>query len=155
MKPEGYLRHAAAWDVRARRDIVRWATGWEGSGSKNVGEGNTVGVGAMVECVAMRGNGSTLGGGLTLGSGTTFGGDSKGGLWTGKTGTGRGGDGNRSGVGGDRVVDRIQLEKRSQILEMAESCLWWKALGTSVMAHYRKLSTWTMRSEGDTVGWVR
>ena len=60
-------------------------------------------------------------------------------------GTGRGGDGNRSGVGVDRVMDIIQLEKSLRILEMAESYLWWTALGASVMAHDKKLSAWTMR----------
>ena len=27
MKSEGYLQHEAAWAVRARQDLVRWATG--------------------------------------------------------------------------------------------------------------------------------
>ena len=84
----------------------------------------------MVGYAAIHGNGSTLGGGSTLGidnnlgSGTTFGGVSEDWIWTGKTGKGRGGYGTGSGVGGDRVVDGIQLEKRSRILDMAESCSW-------------------------------
>ena len=53
------------------------------------------------------------------------------------------------------VVDVIQLDKRSQSLEMYKSCLWWAALGASLMAQDRKLSAWNMRSEGDTVCWVR
>ena len=121
MKSECQLRRAAACDV-ARRDLVWWATGWEGSGGTNFGEGNTVGVGIMVGCAAMRGNGSTLGGGFTLGSGTTLGGGSGGWNWTGKTGTGRGKYGTGSGVGGDRIVDGIQSENRSRSLDMAESC---------------------------------
>ena len=62
IKLKGYFRHAAAWYVRTRRDLVRWATAWEVSGGTNFGEGNTIGVGAMVGCSAIRGNGSTLGG---------------------------------------------------------------------------------------------
>ena len=100
----------------------------------------------MVGCAAICGNGSALGGGFTLGSGTTFGGGSGGWIWTGKKVTGRGGDGTGLEVGGDRVVDVIQLEKSSRSLEIAESCSLWTASGVSVMAHDRKLSAWTMRS---------
>ena len=59
------------------------------------------------------------------------------------------------GLGGDRVVDGIQLEKRSRRREMAESCLWWTEAGTYFTEHARKLSAWTMRSAGDTVVWLR
>ena len=103
------MKRASASDVRERRDLVRWATGWEGAGGTNFGECNTIVVGAMVGCAAIRGNGSTHGGGFTLGSGTTLGGGRGGWPWTDKTGTGRGGDRNGSGVGGNRVVDRIHL----------------------------------------------
>ena len=122
MKSEGYLWRAAEWDVRARRDIVRWDTSWEGAGSTDFGEVNTVRAGEMVGCAAIRGNGFTLGFGFTLGSdttlvsGTTLGGGSGGWPWKGKTGTGRGGDGTGSGVVGDRVMEGIQLEKWSRIL---------------------------------------
>ena len=104
MKSEGYLQRAAAWTVRARQDLVWWATGWEGAGGTHFGEGNTVGVRVMVGSAAKCGNGSSLGGGFTfvsgttLGSGTTFRGGSGGWIWTGKTGTGRGEDGTGSGV---------------------------------------------------------
>ena len=96
--------------------------------------------------------GSILGGGSTLGSGTTLGGGSRGWLWTVKMGTGRGKYGTGSGVEGDRVGNGVQLEKRSRILDMSESCLWRTEAGTSFMAHGRKLSARTMRSAGDTVG---
>ena len=161
MKSEGYLRHASAWAVRDRRDLVWWDTSWEVAGGTHFGEGNIARVGAMVGYAAIRGNWSTLGGGFTLGSGTTLksgttrGGGSGGWPWTGKTVTGRGGDGTESGVGGYRLVDGIQLEKRSRILDMTESCLWWTALGSFVMAHDRKLSAWNMRSERYIVVWVR
>ena len=69
--------------------------------------------------------------------------------------TGRDKDGTGSGVGGDRFVDGIQLEKRSRRLDMAKSCSWWTEEGTSFMAHDIKLIPWTMRSAGDTVSWVR
>ena len=62
MKLKEYFRHAAAWYVRTRRDLVWWATAWEVSGGTNFGEGNTIGFGAMVGCAAIRGNGSILGG---------------------------------------------------------------------------------------------
>ena len=71
------------------------------------------------------GGGSTLVSGTTLVIGTNVGGGSRGWPWTGKTGTGRGKDGTGSGVGGDRVMYGIQSEKKSRILEMAKSCLWW------------------------------
>ena len=146
MKAEGYLWRAAEWSVRERRDLVWWATGWEGSGGTYFGEVNTVGVGAMVGCAARRGNWLTLGGGFTLGSGTTLVGVSGVWPWTGKIGTGRVGDGTGSVVVVDRVVDGIQLEKRSRSLKMAEICLWRTSSGASLMAHNRKLSAWTMRS---------
>ena len=136
MKSEGYLRRATEWSMRARQDLVWWATSWEGVGGTHFGEGNTIGNGAMVGCAA----GSILGGGFTLGSGTTLLGGRRGWPCTGRMGTGRGRDGTGSGVGGDRVVDGIQLDKRSRILEMAESCSWWKAEGMCFMAHNRKLS---------------
>ena len=66
----------------------------------------------------------------------------------------RDGSGERSGVGGVRVVDVFQLEKISWRLDMAESCSWWMASGASEMAQERKLKSCTMRSDGDTVGWV-
>ena len=128
MKSEGYLQLTAEWAVRSRQDLVRRATGWEGAGSTRLGECNTIRVGAMVVCAAIRGNGSNLGGGSTLGSGTklgsrtTLGGGNGSWYWTGKWWTGRGGTGTGSGVGGDRIVDGIQLEKRQRSLEMAESC---------------------------------
>ena len=111
----------------------------------------------MVECASrsiIRG-GFTLVIRTTLGSGTTLGGGGGGWHWKVRTGTGRGRDETSSEVGGDRVVYGIQLEKSSRRLEMAKSCLWWMAAGTSFMAHERNLSTWTMRSEGYTVGLVR
>ena len=120
------MRHEAVWDVRERRYIVRWATGCEGVGGTNFGEGNIVGIGAMGAAGYILGYGSTLGSGNTLGSGTNLGGGSGGWTWTGKMGTGRGKYGTGSGVGGDRVVNGIQLEKISWSLEMANSCLWWK-----------------------------
>ena len=70
MKSKGYLRRVAEWAVRARRDLVRWATGWEGVGGTNYVEGNTIRTGSKVGCAAE----SILGGGFTLGSGTTLGG---------------------------------------------------------------------------------
>ena len=70
-------------------------------------------------------------------------------------GAGRGKYGTESGVGGDRVVDGIQLEKRSRRLEMDESCSWWTEAEIFVMAHDRNLSKWTMQSTGERVGWVR
>ena len=51
-------------------------------------------------------------------------------------------------------MEGIHLEKRSRRLEMTESFSWWTPSGASVMAKDRKLSTWTMWSEGETVGWV-
>ena len=69
-------------------------------------------------------------------------------------GKGRGKDATGSGVGGDRVVDGIELEKRSRSLKMAESCSWWTEVGISFISYDRKLIAWTMRSEEDTVGWA-
>ena len=125
MKSEGYFRRAAEWGVSERLDLVWWATVWEGEGGTYFGGGNTVGVGAMMVCAAIRGNGFTLGGGFTIGigttlvSGTTLVGGIGGWPCTGKMGTGRGGDGTGSVVGGDRFVYGIQLEKRSWSLDMA------------------------------------
>ena len=99
--------------------------------------------------------GFTLGSGTTLRSGTSLGGVSGVWTWTGKTGKVRCGDGTGSGVGGDRFVDGIQLYKRLRSLEMTESCSWWTALGASVMANDRKFRACNMRSEGDTVVWLR
>ena len=44
------MRRVAAWDVGARRDLVRWATGWERAGGTNFGDVNTVGVGSILVC---------------------------------------------------------------------------------------------------------
>ena len=102
--------------MRENRDLVWQDTGWEGVGGTNCGEGSTIEIGAMVGCAAgsILGGGFTLGSGNTLGSGTTIGGGR--GRWpcTGRMGRRRGRDGNVSGVGGDRVLDKIQLEKRSR-----------------------------------------
>ena len=103
----------------------------------------------------MLGGGFTLGSGTTLRSGTTLGGVSGVWNWTGKTGKVGCGDETGSGVGGDRFMDGIQLYKRLRSLDMTDICSWWTALGASVMAHDRKLRAWTMRSEEDTVVWVR
>ena len=59
------------------------------------------------------------------------------------------------GVGAYGVVDGNQLEKISRSLEMAKICLWWTEAGPYYMTNGRELSAWTMRSAGDTVGWVR
>ena len=128
MKSEGYLRLADEWAVRERRDLLWPATGWEGAVGTGFGEGNTIVFGAMVGCAAILVNGSTLGGGSTLGNFTKLGsvtiiGYGRGSWsWTVKSGTGRGRTGTGSGVGGDRVVDVIQLEKISRSLEMTKSC---------------------------------
>ena len=99
--------------------------------------------------------GSILGGGFTLGSVTTLGGGSGGWPWKGKTGTGRVIDGTSSGVGENRAVDEIKLEKSSRSLEIDKRFSWWTVPGTSFMVNDRKLSAWNMRLEGDTVGWMR
>ena len=109
MKSEGYLRRADEWALRARRDLVCWATGWEGVGGTNFGEGNTIGIEEMVGCAAgsILGGGFTLGSGTTLVNGTTLVGGSRGWPWIGKTWTGRVRDETGSGVGAKRVVDGI------------------------------------------------
>ena len=97
--------------MRARQDLVRWATGWEEVGGTNCEEGNTTRIGSMVICAAgsILGGEFNLGNRTTLGIGTTLGGGRGGCTWKGRTGTGRGRDGTRSGFGEDRVVDGIQL----------------------------------------------
>ena len=41
-------------------------------------------------------------------------------------------------TGGVIAVVVFQLLKRSQILEMADSCLWWTVVAVSLTAQYRK-----------------
>ena len=161
MKFYGYLRLAGEWSVRERRGLMRCATGWE------IVEGTGVGGGAGVGRVAGRDSGSTLGSGATLESGSTNGsavtlcgvttlGVGRGSwYWTVKASMRQDGEGGQLGVGGVRVVDVFQLDKISRSLEMAESCSWWMAAGASKMAQERKLIACTMRSDRDTVGWVR
>ena len=66
MNSDGYLRLASEWAVRARRDLVWCATGWERA------EGTGVGGGAGVGRVVGRDIGSTLVSGVTLVSAATL-----------------------------------------------------------------------------------
>ena len=54
--------------------------------------------------------------------------------------------------GGVMVGFGIQLVKMLRSFEMAVSCSWWMAVGTSLIAQERKLRAWAMRSPSLTVG---
>ena len=73
MKSDGYLRKSDEWAVRARRDLVRCDTGWEGA--EGTGLGADTGVGRIVghDSRATLGSEATIGSGSTLGVGTTLG----------------------------------------------------------------------------------
>ena len=58
-------------------------------------------------------------------------------------------------AGGVMVGLGIQLEKMSRSFEMEVSCLWWMAVGASLVAQERKVRAWMMRLPSLTVGVVR
>ena len=96
--------------------------------------------------------GSILRCGFTLGSGTTLGGSSGGWPWADKSGIVRVRYGTSSGVGGKRVVDGIQLEKRSRILELFVVD---GRRNVFYGTQHKKLIAWTKLSEGHRVSWMR
>ena len=67
-------------------------------------------------------------------------------------GMGTGGEGERGGVA---AVLGIELVTRSQIFEMAVSCVWWMVVRVFLTAQEGKFRAWTMWSPSVTVGWVR
>ena len=128
------LRQSVAAMGEIDRERVRWATG-SFTGVYGLGGETVGGTGfAAVE------DGCTLGGAITLGGGTTLGGGDVVGAVS---------------RGASTVVVVVQLVKRSQILEMANSCLWWNMVASSLTAQDRKLRAWTILPSGVTSGSVR
>ena len=120
---------------------VWWATGsCTGNGcSLGIGDGSTLVGGTNLAgdgCSLGIGDGSTLGGGTNLVGGTTLG-----------CGTTLGG-GAAVGVadGGARAVLVFQWEKRSQSLEISDSCLWWTVAEASLRAQDNNFRAWIILS---------
>ena len=109
-----------------------WAGGVIGA---VVGDGCSLGIGG----VSTLGDGTTLVGNTTLGGCATLGGGAAVGV----------------ADGGARAVLVFQWAKRSRILEIANSCLWWIVVEASLKAKDKKFREWTILYSEVTSVWVR